>query len=136
MSGKNNQRRGKTFEQQCADRPVRLGLTLTVNHIDRLRCRGASLADLEFIDFPHFKVDCKFTINEFTWEQYQKLYREAKKKYCKKRGDKCFVIVGERKGRYKLDWNNVRVILPSRYGLSVVLYDNWLVMLEKEKTNG
>lgn len=136
MSGKVNQRRGKSFEELCYRRSEKIAPNLTVKHIDRTRRRGTSLPDLEFNDFPEFIIDCKHTVEEFTWNDLKKLFRVAKKKYCKVPGYKMILITGEWKGKGRINWNDVNVVTSSTYGLVKMLYDDWLLFLDKELQNG
>lgn len=130
-----NQKRGKTFEERCAARAQELNLDLHIKRIVRTD-RFMSCADLEFYDFPHFRVDCKFTINEFNWNDLGKFYKSTKKKYCKSSDELPIVIFGEQKGKKRLNFSDVSVLLRTSYGLTVVQYDSFLNYLNRRIKNG
>jgi hypothetical protein len=76
--GKQNKTRGDSFEELVANRARHLDTVLMVKRIDRVRRRGVSLPDIEFIDFPEFMVDCKFTEGIFTIKERKIISRVSK----------------------------------------------------------
>lgn len=124
-----NAKRGKDFEQRCADRVRQLGLNLIVKRIQRSSFYHSE-PDLEFVDFD-FKADCKFTITEFTKLEKENLYKTVKKKY-----HKTIVIIGERRTKNQLSFDNVKVLRRSKFGIIEIAYDDFLRYLDSVKLKG
>lgn len=131
MTGKANQRRGKMFEQRCTDTDHWGVPGLVIKWIDRTHCRGASLPDIEIPDYPQFRIDCKFTTTEWSMRDITIFLEKCQKKYCKIPGDIPIIITGERKGKFKLRDEHIRVWFKTKYGLTTVLYSDWLKHLER-----
>lgn len=129
-SGKNrNQARGKAFEARCVSRANELAPSLIVQQV--IRDRYTSYSDIEFIDFPDLKVDCKSTISEFSTSMKKRLYKETRMRYA----GTTIVILGERKGKSRITWENVTVLYKdTRKKLVVqVHYDEFLLYLVRKK---
>ena len=97
----NNNRNGKSFEQKCVARAIKIASDLVVKWVKK--DRFVSAHDIEFIDFPEMMVDCKFTISDFNWSDKKRLYRQTKLKY----NGLTVVILGERKGKQSFSWPNI-----------------------------
>lgn len=125
--GRVNQRRGKSFEKQCVDRVQKLGLSLLVKQVKRPN-PYISWWDLDFPEIG-LKADCKFTFNEFTKKEKNRLYKNVVSLY----GNKTVVIIGERRAKTRLSFeNDVRVLVKNKIGLVEIYYDDWLCYLERK----
>jgi len=121
--GRLNKNRGDNFERICEQRPSELGFTLLAKRIDRTHCRGTSKPDLEYIQFPSIKPDCKFTEGRFTRTEKEQLMKEAVDKY----GDGAILIIGEKHDRTRLNKNEIYVYFPNH---TMMYYDRYLEYLE------
>jgi hypothetical protein len=130
--GRQNQSRGAAFEKIVAARPAQLGLDLMIKRIDRTHRRGISLPDIEIIDFPDFKLDCKFTESEFSVREKRKLVIECHSKYCIET-ESAIVICGEKKDKSRLIVEDVLVCFISSGLLLIVPLDDWLKHLHLVK---
>jgi len=128
--GKRNKSHGDAFEKICESRADQLKLDLIVKRIDRTFRRGVSLPDLEFVDFPEYKPDCKFTEGSFTLAEMKKLILETQMKY----GDLACCIFGQKYGRAKLKPSeSLFGYLTEQKILVLIPYDQFLWWLHFRK---
>lgn len=133
--GKQNKTRGDTFEDLVANRAKHLDTILMVKRIDRVRRRGTSLPDIEFIDFPELMVDCKFTEGIFSIKEKKKLLEECQCKYGAKNAVP-IVVCGEKKDKIRLITEDVLVCFQSPMGMFLMTpLDDWLLHLHDVKVN-
>jgi hypothetical protein len=128
-TGKNNQAKGMAFEKLVAGRAEQLGLeALLVKWIDRSGDRYVSKPDLEIIQRPDLKIDCKYTEGRFTIKELKKLLEETRRRYC---GESSFpvVVVGQKFGKARLFMEEVTVIVCAN-PMMIMPLDDWLIMLD------
>lgn len=124
----NNQQRGKAFEIKCYEIAREIAPELVIKHVKRPNIY-VSYYDIEFVDFG-IKADCKFTFNDFTYLEKLTLYKNVKTKY----GSKSIVIIGERRAKARLSYeNDVKVLILSKFGLAEINYRSWLLYLKGRK---
>lgn len=105
--GRRNKNKGESFQQLVANRASVLELSLIVKNIDRVRRRGGSLPDTEFVDFPELMVDCKHTDGRFSFNEKRQMLLECHTKYCCADSDIAIIVCGEKQHRQRLQVESV-----------------------------
>lgn len=121
-TGSTNRRRGATFETQCEKAITDLGI------LAKRVTRPNIYVSYYDIELPEYGIglDCKFTFNSFTQTEKLRLYKTVKKKY----GNKVLVVIGERRAKVRLSFDNdVKILIPTRYGLGEVAFRSYLLSL-------
>ena len=140
---KANQRRGKIFEQRCAELANEHGVETRV--VIR-KSYGESAYDLVFKDYPSYALDCKYTTGHFTLVDLENKLKKCITRYCTvkddagnpteiRNGKQAIIIFGERKGKTKVSDQNLGVALESSVGMVVMPFLQWLrALVQQEET--
>lgn len=129
-----NQQQGKRFEQNVAKFINKYAKYTGAKVVER-KSHHFSDYDIELIGFPHFKVDCKSTTSYFTVKEMHKLLEICKKKYCKNGGIPV-IIVGEKKGKLQIVTNEAKVLIKSKFGLTLIPLLDFVKYLDRLIVNG
>lgn len=119
-----NQQQGKRFELMVERVANELRPDLVVKRIER--SRFDSTYDIEFQDFPHYKVDCKSSTTFFSFVDLYKLLKTCQKKYCSEKGDIPIIIFGEKRGKTKIMAQGIGVAVLYKSGVITMPFTDWL----------
>lgn len=130
--GKRNQANGKNFEKMCVEIAEETTELLTIKHIDRTQLRSESLPDIEILDFPQLKLDCKAYSGYFSYNDLEKLLKVVFKKYCGDGGIP-IIIFGPRYNKSRITRSNIGVAWFGEGGVVFTCrYVDWLRLLESK----
>jgi len=119
---------GREFERLVADRPSELNLRLQLKWIENQPGMYSKTPDVEFLDCPEIKIDCKYTGSYFEYGQRLSMLSNA----CEKYGENVVIVTGERKNKRRFNWDDVLVSwIDERLGLIMIRFDDWLMYYER-----
>ena len=104
-----------------------------IQRIDRTFRRYESLPDIEISSRPELKIDCKYTVGFFSFKDLEKMLLEVEEKYCSgglHNSEKPVIIYGERKGKTRINKDNIGVCVRSKYGIMCMPLQAWVKALE------
>lgn len=129
MTKRSNGAQGAAFEQMVAEEFEKFAPDLTVKRIDRSSgLRYESIYDLELLDFPDIKLDCKSTVGQFSFNDLRKLLKQCQKKYCLGQ-DIPIIVFGERRGKSRINRDNIGVAMLQGTGILILPLETWLNVL-------
>lgn len=126
-----NAKRGADFEKMVEEELKKFLPNSVINRIDRAgSLKYESTSDIEIADRMELVIDCKQTIGQFGFSDLRKLLKIVQKKYCLV-GDIPVVIFGERRGKTRINRDNIGVALMQGKGVVVFSLETFCEVLKK-----